>query len=110
MTAILSKIVLHLQTRVRDPLERGISGIQQQNHLDRWIGSRPVPHHPIDRPEGKDRTRFLVIEQREVFLFETRNRPAGIIGYHDIELDLAFRTTPRRCRTLGESWMTAIRW
>jgi hypothetical protein len=88
--------------------QRRVGNIHQQNHLNRWIGSRSVPGCPIDRPKGKDRPRFLVIEQREVFLFETGNGLSRIIDYHDIEFDLAFGRARCEWRTMGEDRVISI--
>jgi hypothetical protein len=88
-SAIPPQKALNLVAFVAHNPKGGVGGIDQQDHLNRRI-ALPGPSQTIHRLERKYRPRFLVVEQREVLLFETGDSPARVIGHHNIELDFAF--------------------
>ena len=106
MSAMLAKKLLNLIALISDVVEGIVGCVDQQNDLNRRLGDA-LADRSICRAKEKYRLRFLVIEQSEIVLLKTRDRPSRGIGYKNIELDLAFGRTWRR--TMKELRVVLIR-
>jgi len=89
MSAILTKKLFNLIALKCDVVQRVVGRVDQQDDLGRRLGSA-LAIRSVERAEETYRLRFLVIEQGEIALLETSDRPPRSIRHHDIQLDLTF--------------------